>query len=40
MADWCWDHRIALLATDTFAVEVLPVVTDSDFHHSAPSRLG
>ncbi|MFJ1996979.1 cyclase family protein [Streptomyces asiaticus] len=20
---WCWDHRIALLATDTFAVEVL-----------------
>lgn len=37
---WCWDHRIALLATDTFAVEVLPVVADSDFHASAPEDGG
>ncbi|UUU27842.1 hypothetical protein [Streptomyces sp. DSM 40750] len=25
-AAWCWGHRIALMATDTFAVEVLPVL--------------
>ncbi|WP_250853383.1 cyclase family protein [Streptomyces rhizosphaericus] len=37
---WCWDHRIALLATDTFAVEVLPVVPESDFHASAPEDGG
>jgi kynurenine formamidase len=39
-AAWCWDHRIALMATDTFAVEVLPVLPDSDFHHSAPEDGG
>ncbi|WP_030743850.1 cyclase family protein [Streptomyces sp. NRRL F-5135] len=39
-AAWCWDHRIALMATDTFAVEVLPVLPDSDFHHSAPEDQG
>ncbi|MGW2329289.1 cyclase family protein [Streptomyces sp. NPDC001700] len=39
-AAWCWDHRIALLATDTFAVEVLPVLPDSDFRHSAPEDNG
>ncbi len=27
-------------ATDTFAVEVLPVLVDSDFHHSAPEDQG
>ncbi|MFF4521458.1 cyclase family protein [Streptomyces bluensis] len=39
-AAWCWDHRIALLATDTFAVEVLPVVDTSDFRHTAPEDDG
>ncbi|MFF2502551.1 cyclase family protein [Streptomyces sp. NPDC058067] len=39
-AAWCWDHRIALMATDTFAVEVLPVVPASDFHDSAPEDGG
>ncbi|MEV5010778.1 hypothetical protein [Streptomyces sp. NPDC055692] len=28
------------MATDTFAVEVLPVLADSDFHHSAPEDQG
>ncbi|WP_432570697.1 cyclase family protein [Kineococcus sp. SYSU DK005] len=37
---WCWDHRVALLATDTFAVEVLPVVADSPFAASAPEDAG
>ncbi|MPY57119.1 cyclase family protein [Streptomyces spongiae] len=40
LAAWCWDHRIALLATDTFAVEVLPVAPGSDFHDSAPEDDG
>ncbi|WP_234365067.1 cyclase family protein [Streptomyces sp. RTd22] len=40
VAAWCWDHRIALLATDTFAVEVLPVAAESDFHDSAPEDDG
>lgn len=39
-AAWCWDHRIALMATDTFAVEVLPVLDSSHFHHSAPEDDG
>ncbi|MFE2985957.1 cyclase family protein [Streptomyces sp. NPDC059262] len=39
-AAWCWDHRIALMATDTFAVEVLPVAGDSDFRDSAPEDAG
>ncbi|MEU5023755.1 cyclase family protein [Streptomyces milbemycinicus] len=39
-AAWCWDHRIALMATDTFAVEVLPVLDTSDFRHSAPEDDG
>ncbi|MFD7296906.1 cyclase family protein [Streptomyces sp. NPDC059897] len=39
-AAWCWDHRIALMATDTFAVEVLPVAADSDFLDSAPEDAG
>ncbi|MFI6701560.1 cyclase family protein [Streptomyces sp. NPDC050509] len=37
---WLWDHRVALFATDTFAVEVLPVVADSPFHDSAPEDAG
>ncbi|POX35996.1 hypothetical protein C3486_35890, partial [Streptomyces sp. Ru73] len=39
-AAWCWDHRIALMATDTFAVEVLPVLPGSDFRDSAPEDDG
>ncbi|WP_240654096.1 cyclase family protein [Streptomyces sp. AcE210] len=39
-AAWCWDHRIALMATDTFAVEVLPVLPDSDYLESAPEDAG
>ncbi len=40
LAAWCWDHRLALMATDTFAVEVLPVLAGSDFRHSAPEDDG
>lgn len=32
---WLWDHRVATFATDTFAVERLPVVADSDFLETA-----
>jgi len=39
-AEWCWDHRVALMATDTFAVEVLPALPDSDFRDSAPEDAG
>ncbi|WP_192909675.1 cyclase family protein [Gandjariella thermophila] len=28
---WLWDHRVALVATDTFAVEAWPAVGDSPF---------
>jgi kynurenine formamidase len=37
---WLWDHQVALFATDTFAVEVLPVVPDSPFLDSAPEDAG
>ncbi|MFF2164436.1 cyclase family protein [Streptomyces sp. NPDC058175] len=37
---WCWDHHIALMATDTFAVEVLPALPTSDFLVSAPEDDG
>ena len=37
---WLWDHRVALFATDTFAVEVLPVRDDSPFLESAPEDAG
>ncbi len=39
-AAWCWDHRIALMAGDTFAVEVLPVRDGGDFADSAPEDGG
>lgn len=32
---WIWDHRISVFGTDTFAVEVLPVVPKSDFAETA-----
>ncbi|KAA5835210.1 cyclase family protein [Saccharopolyspora hirsuta] len=37
---WLWDHQVALFATDTFAVEVLPVVPDSPYRDSAPEDSG
>lgn len=40
LARWIWDHQVATFATDTFAVEVLPVVADSDFLESAPEDKG
>lgn len=38
--EWAWDHQFALLASDAFAVEVLPVVPDSPFRESAPDDNG
>lgn len=40
LARWIWDHKVATFATDTFAVEVLPVVEDSDFLETAPEDSG
>lgn len=40
LLEWLWDHQIALFATDTFAVEVLPVLPTSPFHESAPEDHG
>jgi kynurenine formamidase len=40
LPEWLWDNRIALFATDTFAVEVLPVVADSPFMRTAPEDRG
>jgi kynurenine formamidase len=37
---WLWDHQVALFATDTFAVEVLPVDRTSPFLDSAPEDAG
>ena len=37
---WLWDNHIALFATDTYAVEVLPPVTDSPFADTAPEDNG
>jgi kynurenine formamidase len=40
LLEWLWDNKIALFATDTFAVEVLPVLEGSPFLHSAPEDKG
>ncbi len=40
LPEWLWDNQIALFATDTFAVEVLPVVADSPFTTTAPEDRG
>jgi kynurenine formamidase len=40
LPQWLWDHRVALFATDTFAVEVLPVVADSPYLDTAPEDAG
>ena len=37
--EWLWDNRIALFATDTFAVEVLPVAA-ATYADSAPEDAG
>jgi len=37
--EWLWDNRIALFATDTFAVEVLPVAAGT-YADSAPEDAG
>ncbi|GAS98543.1 uncharacterized protein RMCC_5508 [Mycolicibacterium canariasense] len=40
LLEWLWDNRIALFATDTFAVEVLPVLDGSPFLETAPEDRG
>jgi len=40
LAQWIWDHRVSVFATDTFAVEVLPVAPDSDYLDTAPEDAG
>jgi kynurenine formamidase len=32
--EWIWDHRFAVVASDTIAVEAMPSVPDSPFTHS------
>lgn len=39
-AVWAWDHRLALIAADNFALECLPVVPGSPFRQCAPSDDG
>jgi kynurenine formamidase len=38
--EWAWDHRLALVAADNFAVECLPPVGTSPFLASAPNDRG
>jgi kynurenine formamidase len=40
LPEWLWDNQVALFATDTFAVEVLPVVADSPYLDTAPEDAG
>ncbi|WP_111509475.1 cyclase family protein [Mycobacterium kyogaense] len=40
LPEWLWDNQIALFATDTFAVEVLPVLESSPYHATAPEDGG
>lgn len=37
---WLWEHQVAAFATDTFAVERLPVIPDSDFADTAIDDAG
>ncbi|WP_290055590.1 cyclase family protein [Amycolatopsis solani] len=39
LPEWLWDNQVAVFATDTFAVEVLPVATDT-YLASAPEDAG
>ena len=38
--DWAWDHGVAVVAADNFAVECLPVAGSSPFTESAPHDKG
>ncbi|GGH65742.1 cyclase family protein [Rothia aerolata] len=38
--EWLWDHQVALVATDNFALECLPPVNYSPFKESAPNDRG
>ena len=38
--EWVWDHRLALVAADNFAVECLPPVAGTPFLASAPHDKG
>lgn len=40
LPEWLWDNQIALFATDTFAVEVLPVLASSPYRETAPEDSG
>jgi kynurenine formamidase len=40
LPEWLWDNKVALFATDTFAVEVLPVLPTSPYRESAPEDDG
>ncbi|UKD57072.1 cyclase family protein [Amycolatopsis sp. FU40] len=37
---WLWDHRVALLGTDTFAVEALPAAPDSPYRATSGADQG
>jgi hypothetical protein len=37
---WAWDHRLALLAADNFALECLPALASSPYRDSAPNDHG
>ncbi|MEU7817215.1 cyclase family protein [Pseudonocardia sp. NPDC049154] len=39
LPEWLWDHQVAMFATDTFAVEVLPVAAGT-YLESAPEDAG
>lgn len=38
--EWVWDHRLALVAADNFAVECLPPIPGTPFLESAPHDKG
>jgi hypothetical protein len=40
LLSWLWDHAVAVFATDTYAVEVVPAGPDSPFRDSAPEDGG
>ena len=40
LPEWLWNHQVALFATDTFAVEVLPVDPNTPYRESAPEDAG
>ena len=40
LLEWAWDHQLALLAADNFAVECLPPVPSTPFLETAPHDKG